>query len=245
MKVENRPGVWSGWLGSRADRGEHVWGGRILLWSLIALICSGLAGVPVMSGPSKNEQAGGLREVLVSALCGVSVAAAQTYRLPDTGINKCYDGVGNEITCPQPGQPFYGQDAQYRGPQPSFRDNGDGTVSDLNTGLMWQKGDSQNDNRSYDWQQATDYCASLSLAGHGDWRLPSVDDLSSIVDYGKVDPAIDTRFFPECRSNYYWSSSTYAASPNDAWYVDFSNGYVHWDNKTYSSLLVRCVRGGL
>ena len=65
-----------------------------------------------------------------------------------------------EIPCPQPGQPFYGQDAQYDGPQPSYQDNGDGTVTDLNTNLMWQQSD---DGTTRNWQEALDYCEALTL----------------------------------------------------------------------------------
>jgi len=50
----------------------------------------------------------------------------------------CYDNA-REITCPQPGEAFYGQDAQYQGVQPAYQDNGGDTIIDLNTGLMWQK----------------------------------------------------------------------------------------------------------
>ena len=64
-----------------------------------------------------------------------SGAVAGDYKLPDTGINKCYDAE-KEIPCPKPGQPFYGQDTQYDGSQPAYRDNGDGTVTELNTSLM-------------------------------------------------------------------------------------------------------------
>ena len=56
----------------------------------------------------------------------------------DTGQVRCFDNA-REILCPKPGQPFYGQDAQYGGNVPSYRDNGDGTVTDLNTNLMWSK----------------------------------------------------------------------------------------------------------
>jgi hypothetical protein len=62
------------------------------------------------------------------------------YTLPDTGQNKCYDNT-QEIPCPTSGEAFYGQDAQYQSPQPAYTDNGDGTVTDVNTGLMWQKAD--------------------------------------------------------------------------------------------------------
>jgi len=206
MKGENWLGVWRGWLGPVAGMAGRV-PGRILLLCWMTVVCSGLLG----------------------GILDVSTACAQAYRLPDTGQDKCYDGYGNEITCPQPGKPFYGQDAQYKGPQPAFRDNGDGTVSDLNTGLVWQKGDSQN-GQYRDWQQAVDYCASLDLGGHTDWRLPSKKELMSIVDYGRSYPAINTAFFPDCRSGYYWSSRTYADYPYYAWGVYFGYGYVYWDD---------------
>lgn len=71
---------------------------------------------------------------------GFRCNSALAYRLPDSGQTKCYDILGSEIVpCPAPGQSYYGQDGNYRGPQMAFEDNGDGTVTDLNTGLMWEK----------------------------------------------------------------------------------------------------------
>jgi hypothetical protein len=64
------------------------------------------------------------------------IGADQSYTVVDTGQTKCYDNY-REIAPPGPGQPFYGQDAQHQGNPPAYRDNGDGTVTDLNTGLMW------------------------------------------------------------------------------------------------------------
>ena len=64
---------------------------------------------------------------------------AVSYPVVGTGQTQCYDDRG-EIDPPQPGQPYDGQDAQYRGLQPRYQDNSNGTVTDLNTGLMWQKG---------------------------------------------------------------------------------------------------------
>ena len=65
-------------------------------------------------------------------------ASGLSYVIVDTGQEKCYDN-SREITCPQPHKSCYGQDAQYQGVQLAYQDNGDGTVSDLNTGLMWQQ----------------------------------------------------------------------------------------------------------
>ncbi len=84
----------------------------------------------------KNAAAVMILAIVLSSTGGI--LAGQSYTVVDTGQTKCYDNT-KEIPCPQPGQPFYGQDAQYQGNQPAYRDNHDGTVSDLNTGLMWQK----------------------------------------------------------------------------------------------------------
>ena len=166
-------------------------------------------------------------------------ALALDYHLPDTGQTKCYDNSG-EIACPKPGESFYGQDGNYKGAQPAYKDNGDDTVTDLNTFLMWQQDD---DGVQRDWQSAMDYCGSLQLAGYADWRLPSDVELMSIVIYGNYNPAINTEYFPNCRSSYYWSGSTYAYNQPYAWDVDFSGGSVYYDGKT-NDYYVRCVRTG-
>ncbi len=77
-----------------------------------------------------------------------------------------------------------------------FQDNGDGTVSDNQTGLMWQQGKAT----SRLWEQAITYCENLSLAGFNSWRLPNIKELRSIGDVSKDDsqmntPTIDTTFF--------------------------------------------------
>ena len=66
------------------------------------------------------------------------VRAALTYPIVDTGVTAFYDN-DSVMPAPKPGEPFYGQDAQYRVNPPSYTDNGDGTVTDNVTGLMWQK----------------------------------------------------------------------------------------------------------
>jgi hypothetical protein len=170
-------------------------------------------------------------------------ASATAPHLPDTGQSNCYDNT-KEIPCPTPAGPFYGQDAQNQGAQPSYRDNLDGTVSDLNTGLMWQQGDAHND-WGFGWEEAVTYCDALPLAGHADWRLPSRRELLSIVDYGMYNPAIDTQYFPGCLfDNKYWSSTVTANGPDSAWEVYFSYGAAYPDGKAYA-LYARCVRDDL
>ena len=70
--------------------------------------------------------------------------------------------------------------------------NGDGTVSDINTGLMWQQVTAPG---RYTWLQALNYCETFNLAGYNDWRLPTIKELESIVDLS-IYPAIDTNIFP-------------------------------------------------
>ncbi len=118
-------------------------------------------------------------------------------------------------------------------------DNGDGTVTDITTGLMWQKAS----DGSMTWENAISHCESLSLAGYDDWRLPNIRELRSIVDYGKYSPAIDTNMFPDTKSSPYWSSSTNASNTDHAWLVYFTHGYGGSNHKS-SDYYVRAVRGG-
>lgn len=120
-----------------------------------------------------------------------------------------------------------------------FTDNGDGTVSDGNTGLMWQ----QAEGGSMDWEDAITYCEDLSLAGYTDWRLPNIKELESITEDSLYDPAIDTNYFPDAHASYYWSSTPYASNSSYAWYVYFYDGSVRYYGKSYNPY-VRCVRGG-
>jgi len=162
--------------------------------------------------------------------------------LPDTGIKKCYDNT-KEIPCPNPGQAFYGQDAQYLGAQLAYKDNGDGTVTDLNTGLMWEQTD---DGQRHTFQEAIDYCEALTLplGGYSDWRVPNVGELLSLPDFGRYDPAIDTNYFPGCRtSGCYWSNNATLEDMDYIWVVSFVEGFPHqWDKNATD--WIRCVRGG-
>ena len=125
-----------------------------------------------------------------------------TYRIVDTGQIRCY-GNSKEIEYPRRGQQFFGQDAQYNGSQPSYRDNGDGTVTDLNTGLMWQ----ENPSSKKTYSQAVAGARTCRTGGYRDWRLPSIKELYSLILFSGTDPDpmsgsssgqepfIDTRYF--------------------------------------------------
>ncbi len=99
--------------------------------------------------------------------------------IPDTGQNACYDNF-KVIVFPKPGQPFYGQDAQYEGNIPSYRNNGDGTISDLHTGLMWSQGVDKN---KVSLIEAEQIAKKMNLGGHSDWRVPDIKELYSLIDF--------------------------------------------------------------
>ncbi len=123
----------------------------------------------------------------------------------------------------------------------AFVDNGDGTVIDTLTGLVWQQRDDQNNSGGRTWEQALAYCEGLRFANKNDWRLPNIRELHSLVDDSRYEQAIDPVF--RCRSYDYWSGSTSAYGPEAAWGVDFGYGYDDWVTKS-DKYYVRCVRGG-
>ncbi len=117
---------------------------------------------------------------------------------------------------------------------------------DKTTGLMWATyGDRAGcfNGQSQNWSDAVAWAENLNYAGYSDWRLPNVRELQSLIDYGKSDPAIRTRYFPNTILDYYWSSSSYATNTLYAWNLDFSNGYFAARDKI-SVYYVRAVRGG-
>src|SRR5512136_333164 len=116
-----------------------------------------------------------------------STSVPLTYPVVDTGQGKCYDN-DVEIACPADG-PFFGQDSQYTGLEPSFTANSDGTISDNNTGLTWQQSPDGNGDGKINaadkltFTAAGDHCTNLSLAGQEDWRLPDIKTLASLMDF--------------------------------------------------------------
>lgn len=97
------------------------------------------------------------------------------YPIVDTNQTSFYNN-NQETSVQQVGDAFFGQDANYSGNQPSYTDNGDGTISDNVTGLMWEKGF-----ESCNFDEAEDYALSSSTGGYHDWRVPTIKELYSLI----------------------------------------------------------------
>jgi hypothetical protein len=128
----------------------------------------------------------------------------------------------------------------------SYTDNGDGTVTDNITGLVWQQAVATTTNdagasSSYAWSDAAAYCATLTLSGHNDWRMPSLIELESIVDYGQTPPSINGTFFPSTPASLFWSSFLVTGSTSIARGISFYQGRMY-DYDITSARNVRCVR---
>jgi Protein of unknown function (DUF1566) len=113
-------------------------------------------------------------------------------------------------------------------------------VLDEKQGLMWSKDHIAVDN----YQQALTVLDGFDLAGVKDWRLPTVEELFLLADRTRANPAIDTAYFPDCASDWYWTSTIYASSPGDcAWGVGFSGGGACWGGLGCSGFVRACRAG--
>jgi hypothetical protein len=185
--------------------------------------------------------------------------------VPDTGQTICYDN-STQITCPQAGQPFYGQDASYNiNPQSYTKLDANGLdlpdsaaswvmIRDNVTGLIWEAKQNKDGMITGDSHDADTTWGSPSInlfylnnaplfGGFSDWRTPAVKELSWIVNLNRNDPSITSDYFLTMPSRY-WSSTPYDNSPIDyAWGIDFFNGYVQNVDKRGAYLYGRAVRG--
>ena len=207
-----------------------------------------------------------MRGTLTALCCFVLAAVAfgrtdapvnlLTYPIVDTGQTQCFSNTGQLRRIPRPGQAFYGQDAFYEANLPRYRNNKDGTITDLNTGLMWQKDYHQD--RKQTFHQAKAKAKTLKLAGYTDWRLPTIKALYSLIDFnGCVRartpvPYIDTNYFKfrfgdEGRGEriidaQYWSSTEYVGTTMDGQATVFGVNFADGRIKGYPC--DRGMRGG-
>lgn len=174
--------------------------------------------------------------LLLAAMHGLTAAATtgSPVALPDSGQSVQYDTKGNRLYDTD-STLYTGQDASFQGNPLSYRDNGDGTITDLNTGLMWQKAHDFN-RRSL--KDATEHVSSMDLGGYNDWRVPTIKELYSIADFdgelikpeeeGDSKPYIDTDYFDyqydsrRAFAGQFWSSTVYVK--NDVQNFDTHGG---------------------
>lgn len=118
----------------------------------------------------------------------------------------------------------------------NFKNNGDGTVSDLNTGLVWQQNDSGAS--TLVWNDSVAYCDGLDMSGYTDWRLPTVSEATTFIDYGSSnyrDSAFTSGYY------YHWTMTTLPTYVGFAYDVLLGSGLVFLSFKGGSSR-ARCVR---
>lgn len=138
-------------------------------------------------------------------------------------------------------------------PTPRFTDNNNGTVTDNLTLLIWTKNANFFNGGVAKWTDALALANGLHSgmadltdgSVEGDWRLPNVRELQSLVDYGSAVPSLPAdRPFTKVQMSYYWSSSTFASNPAYTWSVSFYEGQVLYFLKSDSNCYLWCVRGG-
>lgn len=134
-------------------------------------------------------------------------------------------------------------------PDRRLQDNGDGTITDLSTGLIWKQCAeglsgaecSEGDDESFTWKDALAIAELSEFAGSSDWRLPNKNELISLVEFSCADPAINLRYFPNTPSSSFWTSSPKFTSSESAWRISFRDGSVK-GREINSAARVRLVR---
>ena len=170
--------------------------------------------------------------------------------VPETGQSNCYDAYGHMIDCTGTNQDGDKQPG-LASPELRFQDNGDGTVTDNLTGLVWLKAPNCGGlERELEWEEALYYCENLNSgecgladgSEAGDWRLPSVKEFQGLISFGNFYPAIEsghpfvgvlTSYSDYWEYNWYWSSTTHAYFTRKAWCVGMDFGTVDARDKLY------------
>ena len=137
----------------------------------------------------------------------------------------------------------------------AFTDNGDGTVTDTVTGLMWDQcaiglggvGCATGTVSNMDWANALKAAVTANTntyKTYTDWRLPNVKELKSLLKIDAISPAIDATAFPNTPLSAFWTSTSFAPNPAGAWYVNFDSGFSSANFTNVTIYHVRLVRSG-
>jgi len=206
--------------------------------------------------------------IAISGLFAATLQAGPKPKLVQTGQVDCFNGFGDPVVCEGTGQDGDIQ-AGIEPPAIRFTDNGDGTIRDKLTKLTWLKNanclataglgpfndfdDIADDGRVF-WQTALDFantlesgqCGLMDGSSAGNWRLPNVRELHSLIDYGQLEPALPAGHpFAELEEQgAYYSSTSDENARFRAWLVSFFDGVVVQDFKTFADHNVIAVKGG-
>ncbi|MGB8168341.1 MAG: sulfatase-like hydrolase/transferase, partial [Chthoniobacteraceae bacterium] len=176
-------------------------------WRAQALISGQLSGPVVTTTHTYTPTAG---TASGNRLTAYPMGAWSEAKLPDTS-----QVVNTTAT--------FGEDADYPGNVQSFTDNGNGTITDNVTGLMWQKVD----NGESTWETAVNNAPSVNTGGYTDWRLPNPQELFSIFNHENNNPALNTTYFPNHpagAAEYWWSRDVFGTSTTNVWCVNAGGG---------------------
>ncbi len=167
---------------------------------LSKLLCLGILAVTCLGWQTRAYASSNILFLISGVLASEGSSASLpplpslSYRVVDTGQTLCYSDT-IVVSCPGSGEDFAGQDAQHNGYEPSYTDNGNGTITDNVTGLVWQQSPDSNGDGNIDasdkftYQQAVAAASSISLGGYSDWRLPTIKELYSLIDFSGKDPS--------------------------------------------------------
>lgn len=137
-------------------------------------------------------------------------------------------------------------------PGERFVVNADGTVRDKLSGLSWKRcSEGQSGTAceigvagTYSWREANALAAGSDFGGAKGWRLPTIVELATLLEYQCTMPAINLTVFPATPAVNYWSATPYAGYANGAWNINFNDG-VHDNSSKNYRLYVRLVRGAV
>jgi arylsulfatase A-like enzyme/phosphodiesterase/alkaline phosphatase D-like protein len=169
-------------------------------------------------------------------LSGPVLTTTQTYTptagtAPANRLTAYPMGAWSEVKLPDTSQVVsttttFGEDSDYTttpsaNPQ-SFTDNGDGTITDNVTGLMWQKADAA----EMTWENAVNNAGTVTTGGYSDWRLPNPHELMSLFNYETGNPAMNATYFPPASpsAEYWWSRDVFGTSTTNVWCVNSGGG---------------------
>lgn len=230
-----------------------------------ALMTISSSGDPDIQNRRKNIEAfltaletyNGNANELETSLLAKKILMQNQGGLRQTGQYNSYDVNGDVISDGSLKDDGYYQSGMAR----YFTRSGVGIVTDYSAGLvqMWQ--DNSNvvlkpwitqenaDAKNYDdtsGDTAVSYCSNLTLGGYNDWRLPTVNELRNLADYGNT-PALESifQYGPEDRSDKdYWSATTFVEDESIAWSIEYFTGKTGPLVSKANDALVRCIRGG-